>query len=61
MPTSEPQFKINERVYDKDAPDLTRTGTVTKVYEFGDALRYVVTFEDGSERVFFDNELEHSD
>jgi hypothetical protein len=56
---TEPNFSENERVNKMhvDPGPMLLGGTVTKVYLFEGRYRYVVTFDDGTEGVFFDFEL----
>ena len=51
----EAHFKPNDRVYEKAALKL---GIVIEVYEFERTFRYVVKFDDGTEGVFFEHDLE---
>jgi hypothetical protein len=57
----EPLFAVNDRVCELslriDARGQRIPGTIKEVYVFGDAYRYVVAFDDGTDGVFFDFEI----
>jgi hypothetical protein len=57
--TKEPQFAIGDTVCPRlrAGSGLPETGTVAERYDFADQYRYVVSFEDGREEVFFEKEL----
>jgi hypothetical protein len=52
------QFQIHARVCACLPADKTRVGTVVEVYTLVGEWRYSVKFDDGTEGVFFDFELE---
>ena len=53
-----PSLNAGDLVSEKAAIGEKRIGSVVRVYEFSGKVRYVVQFDDGSERVFFDFELD---
>jgi hypothetical protein len=56
-PERTPLFNLDERVCDLTPSGSGRVGTVIDIYEFDGVHRYVVTFEDGTDKVFFGFEL----
>jgi hypothetical protein len=54
-----PTFSVNDRVLDR-SHEKPRVGIVIKVYHHGGVYRYLVRFDDGSEKGLFGFELEVS-
>lgn len=54
-----PVLKNGDRVYERYplAPGLPKTGTVIKVYEFEGQHRCVVEYDDGTDGIFFEEDL----
>jgi len=61
MSINVPNFAVGDRVYElsprTDTLGQRIKGTITEVYLFGDAHRYVVAFDDGKDGVFFEFEI----
>ena len=58
MPSEKPQFVIGDRVRERFPTNTRReSAVVIDRYELNDQYRYVVRFDNGSERVFFEREL----
>ncbi len=55
--TNQPRFKKGEKVYEKFPITVEKRGTIVNTYVFEDQYRYVITFDDGREAVFFEKEL----
>jgi hypothetical protein len=55
-----PRFEVGDEVYEKLPRGVAKAGSILAIYQFSGDYRCVVAFEDGSESVFFDFELEPS-
>jgi len=58
----QPAFKVGELVREKS--EFTRVNqdkaVVTSYYEYNGEHRYIVTFDNGTERLLFERELAHT-
>jgi hypothetical protein len=57
----QPAFKVGELVREKsEFSKLNQDkGVVTSYYEYNSQYRYIVTFDNGTERLLFERELMH--
>jgi hypothetical protein len=53
-----PHFIVGDLVSEKAAVGRKRIGSIVQIYSLGGQFRYVVQFDDGSESVYFDFELD---
>ncbi len=53
-----PRFEVGDRVCEKLPTGMAKMRTIRRIYEFNGEYRYVLEFDDDSESLFFEFELE---